>query len=63
MQVTEIPCPDITNAALFKDDREHLDLGDEGPVEAFVTAFEAVVQSKEGNTVTVRKIKKVGRNL
>lgn len=60
----EIPCPDLTNAALFSSgDKEKADLL-QANVAAFVTAFEAFVTVTDAeNAVTIQEIRMVGRNL
>lgn len=58
---TELPCADLDN--LDPDDRSHAHIGDAGAVDAFVTAFEAIVKTKVGNAVVVDEITAVGRNL
>lgn len=57
----ELPTADLTK--LDPNDRKHAHIGDAGPVDAFVTAFEAYALSPLGNAVTVKEITFVGRNL
>lgn len=57
----ELPCADT--AHLDPNDRAHAHIGDTGDVDAFITAFEAVVRSRDGNAVTVKEITLVGRNV
>lgn len=56
-----IPCADLD--LLDPNDRAHAFIGDADKVDAFVTAFEAVAKSKDGNAVTVQEITAVGRNI
>jgi hypothetical protein len=56
----EIPCPDAGELAA---DTKDLDLTDGADVEAFVTAFEAYVRPLGTQTVSVKKIELVGRDL
>jgi len=59
----EIPCPDITDATLYNQaPTKEIDLTDALWV-TFVTAFEALVRSADGNAVTVIGGRLVGRNL
>lgn len=60
----ELPCPDLTNSALFSTgDKEKADLL-QANVASFVTAFEAFVVAPETeNSVTIQEIRMVGRNL
>lgn len=59
----EIPCPDITDATLYNQaPTKEIDLTDAAWV-TFVTAFEALVLSADGNAVTVLGGRLVGRNL
>lgn len=57
----EIPCALLTGH-LDPNNRERAHIGDEGNVDAFVSAFEAFVQYNGGN-VTVDRIVHVGRNI
>lgn len=58
---TELPCADP--AQLDPNDRAHAEIGDAGVVDAFVTAFEAIVKSEAGNAVVVDEITLVGRRI
>lgn len=58
-QQAEIACPDLD---LLVAGSDLMDIGGTEGV-AFVTAFEAVVKSENGNAVTVDSIRYVGRNL
>ncbi len=57
-----VPCADFMTH-LDAGDRAHADMEDAGHVAAFVTAFEAVCLSPNGNAVDVTEITLVGRNL
>ena len=57
----ELPCANL--AHLDPNNREAANIGDAGPVDAFIAAFEAYHLSPDGNAVTVDKIVHVGRNL
>jgi len=57
----EIPCPD--RSFLDPNNRGYAQIGDSGPVDAFVSAFEAYVKGEGDTTVTVLDIKHVGRNI
>lgn len=57
----EIPCPD--RSVLDPNNRGYANIGDGGPVDAFVSAFEAFVLGPSGGAVTVLDIKHVGRNI
>lgn len=57
----EIPCPDLTVQS--EDFRGHADIGDSGAVDAFITAFEAIVVGPAGNAAVVDDILLVGRNI
>lgn len=55
-----LPCADLS--LLDPNDRAHAEIGDGGPVDAFVTAFEAYVLSENGNAIAIDEITFVGRN-
>lgn len=57
----ELPCADLTQ--LDPNDRAHANIGDAGPVDAWIAAFEAFALSPDGNAVTVQEITFVGRNI
>jgi len=57
----EIPCADLDN--LDPNDRAHAFIGDADKVDDFVTAFEAIAKSQDGNAVVVDEITAVGRSL
>jgi len=57
----ELPCADT--AVLDPNNRGYAQMGDAGPVDAFVTAFEAYAKSQDGNAVEVQSIQLVGRNV
>jgi len=57
----ELPCADV--AVLNPNNRGYANIGDAGPVDAFVTAFEAYALSQDGNAVEVQSIQLVGRNV
>jgi len=61
MKPVEFPCPDLTH--LDPGDRAHFQIGDLGHVDAFITAFEALVLSDALNAVEVDEITLVGRRL
>lgn len=57
-----IPCPDVTNEDLFVQGTGLAFLGD--PLwTAFITAFEALIISQDGNAVSVESARFTGRNL
>lgn len=58
----QIPCADLISH-LDPGDHAHARIGDGGHVDAFITAFEAVALSPQGNAVDVLEITHVGRNL
>lgn len=55
----EMPCADTS--VLDPNDRAHAHIGDAGPVDAFITAFQNVVLSPTGGAVVVDEITLVGR--
>lgn len=55
--------PAANTARLDPNDRAHAEIGDAAEVDAFVTAFEALVRSPNGNAVTVEEITLVGRRV
>lgn len=59
-----VPAADITNAALFLANSDDADLAS-APMAAFVTAFETIARTPDSDTetVTVKSIRYVGRNL
>jgi len=57
----EIPCADYALSGLFAGSTDEVDLT-QTEIAAFVTAFEALCKSPEGNAVTVLQIRGVGRN-
>lgn len=57
----EIPTADT--AQLDPNDRAHAHIGDAGVVDAFISAFEDLVISPNGNAVTVEEITLVGRRV
>lgn len=57
----EIPCADVE--MLDPNDRAHAHIGDAGPVDAFVDAFEAFVLTNNGNAALVDEITLVGRRV
>ena len=57
----EIPTADT--AQLDPNDRAHANIGDAGVVDAFVSAFEDLVRSPNGNPVVVEEITLVGRRV
>jgi len=57
----EIPCPDLAQQSATY--RGHADIGDTGVVDAFITAFQAIVVGPGGNAAVVDDILIVGRNL
>ncbi len=61
LRTLEIPC--AKTAELDPNDRAHADIGDAGVVDAYVTAFEAVIKVNGVSTVTVKEITLVGRPL
>lgn len=56
----ELPCPDM--AKLDPNDRAHAEIGDADVVDAFITAFEAIVITDDGGAAVVDEITLVGRN-
>jgi len=57
----EIPMADLS--FLDPNDRDNAEIGDAGPVDAFVTAWNAVVRSEFDNPTLVDEISHVGRNI
>jgi len=57
----ELPCADT--AILDPNNRGYAQMGDSGPVDAWVDAFEAYAKSQDGNAVEVQSIQLVGRNV
>jgi len=57
----ELPCADV--AVLDPNDRAHAEIGDADAVDAFITAFEAVVLSPTAHAVHVDEITLVGRRV
>lgn len=57
----ELPTADP--AQLDAGDRLHANIGDAGVVDAFVTAFEAIIKSPTNGAVVVDEITLVGRNV
>jgi hypothetical protein len=58
-----VELPTADPAMIDPNDRAHAAIGDAGPVDAFITAFEAVVISRDGNAVVVDEITLVGRRV
>lgn len=58
---TEIPCADPT--LLDPNDRANAEIGDAGPVDSFISAFEAFARTPSGNAPVVDEITLVGRNV
>lgn len=56
----ELGTADLT--VLDPNNRGYAEMGDSGPVDAFVAAFEAYVISEAGNAVVVDSLQFVGRN-
>lgn len=57
----EIPTADP--AQLDPNDRAHAHIGDTDVVDAFITAFQAVVKTRDGNAAVVDEITLVGRRV
>lgn len=57
----ELPCADT--AVLDPNNRGYAQMGDAGPVDAYVSALEAFALTIDGNALTVQSIKLVGRNV
>lgn len=55
--------PAAMTARLDPNDRAHAAIGDAAEVDAFISAFEALVLSPNGNAVTVEEITLVGRRV
>lgn len=58
-----VELPTADPAMIDPNDRAHAAIGDAGPVDAFITAFQAVVISRDGNAVVVDEITLVGRRV
>ncbi|MCK5133316.1 MAG: hypothetical protein KAR40_14335 [Candidatus Sabulitectum sp.] len=57
----EVPCADYALVDVFQGETDLVDLA-QTAIAAFVTAFEALCRSPEGNAITVVSMRGVGRN-